>query len=181
MRTVYALLLVTGIFATVTSQFAVSLQLGNSKPPFTLEITANKEKGHSENWDFANNAVAVTKAGTMLVLRVRKTNTSDREIDKWSETGQMCEVRDSRGNLIKPREFDEKRGDGLSGGEGVLRGTKDAVLQPGETKTFYAQVGNWYDELSQPGTYTIQVSEHVSNDPASAVVKSNIVTITVTP
>jgi len=35
--------------------------------------------------------------------------------------------------------------------------------------------------MSQPGTYTIQVSAHTSNDPKSEVVKSNIITVTVLP
>jgi len=181
MKIAHALLLIAGAFVTVSSQFVVSQQLGDSKPPFKLEITGNREKDHSENWDFANSAKTVIKAGTMLVVRIRKTNTSDREIAKFSEIGLMYEVRDSRGNLIRPREFDEKRGDGLSGGEGMLLGTKDTVLQPGESKALYARVGNGFDELRQPGTYTIQVSEHVSDDPASAVVKSNIITVTVAP
>jgi hypothetical protein len=54
------------------------------------------------------------------------------------------------------------------------------VLRPGESKIDYAQVSDWYD-MTKPGTYTIQVSAHVTNDPKSDVVKSNIITVTVLP
>jgi hypothetical protein len=33
--------------------------------------------------------------------------------------------------------------------------------------------------MSKPGTYAIQASAHISDDPKSSVVKSNIVTVTV--
>lgn len=54
------------------------------------------------------------------------------------------------------------------------------VLEPGETSLVSAPLGDWFD-LSRPGKYTVQVSEHVSNDPASEVIKSNIIKITVLP
>jgi len=41
-------------------------------------------------------------------------------------------------------------------------------------------VGSVY-EMDKPGTYSVQVSECVSDDSASDVVKSNVLTITVVP
>jgi hypothetical protein len=35
--------------------------------------------------------------------------------------------------------------------------------------------------MSAPGIYTVQASAHISDDPNSGVVKSNIITITVLP
>jgi len=54
------------------------------------------------------------------------------------------------------------------------------VLQPGESVSYFAPISEWYD-LSGPGKYTIQVLQHVSSDPSSAVVKSNKITVTITP
>lgn len=66
------------------------------------------------------------------------------------------------------------------GGPGHLIGTKDNVLQPSESNIDRGDVSQAFD-MSKPGTYTIQLSQHVANDPKSDVVKSNIVTITVLP
>jgi hypothetical protein len=53
-------------------------------------------------------------------------------------------------------------------------------MQPGENKIDFIPLGNELD-MSKPGTYTIQASAHVFDDPKSDVVKSNIITITVVP
>jgi hypothetical protein len=125
---------------------------------------------------------STVKDGLYVTLRIKKTNTSDHEITKWPQTGEPfgdhIEVRDSSGALVGPR---KSSGPAIFwGGEARLSGTKDMVLQPGESKIDFARVGSWFD-LRKPGTYTIQVSQHVSSDPDSAVVKSNKVTITITP
>jgi hypothetical protein len=181
MKIVCACLLLAGISTPVLGQSVASSQTKDAKPTFTLEITANLVTGHATEWDFVESSETTVKAGQTVVVRIRKTNISDREIDKWSATGLTYEIRDGDGNRIKPREFDQKRGDGMSGGGAMLRDTKDTVLQPGENKAISARMDDWYEELSQPGTYTIQVSEHISADPASDVVKSNKITVTVLP
>lgn len=119
-------------------------------------------------------------------FRIRKTNISDHEINKVSDapgaSGYIFEVRDSDGNLV---EYKKHNGllEGMfttSGGENRISGTKDMVLQPGESKVNFEPLNRWY-EIDKPGTYTIQVSEHVSNDPASEVAKSSVITVTVLP
>jgi hypothetical protein len=147
--------------------------------PFTLEITANPDSQRAFRWDFANSAQTQVRVGTPIFLSTRKTNISDHEIDKWSSLGRSTEVRDENGNLIKVREPDNTRPI-VSGGDGMLRGTKDTVLQPHESKIHTAFLSEGFD-LSQPGTYTVQVSEHISNDPQSPTIKSNIITIIVLP
>jgi hypothetical protein len=181
MKIVSALLLI-GASLTASGQSEFSKQTVGANPPFKLEITANIDKEHSEKWDFLNSAETVRNTDSIAELgfAIRKTNITDHEINKWSEAGGGAEIRDDDGNLIKPREFGSKPGDGLGGGEAMLKGTKDMVLQPGESKVKHELIGDWYD-MSRPGMYTIQVWEHVSNDPASEIVKSNIITITVLP
>jgi len=102
--------------------------------------------------------------------------------DAPGASGYMFDVRDGNGNLVEYRKRKDLT-DGMtmfSGGENRMAGTKDMVLQPGESKINFEPLSNSY-EMDKPGTYTIQVSEHISNDPASDVVKSNIITITVVP
>lgn len=89
----------------------------------------------------------------------------------------VFDIHDSNGNPAPPHKRTDKWIKG--GGSGMVRG-KDMLLQPGESMSDYIPVGSWFD-LSKPGTYTIQVSSHVSDDPNSEIVKSNILTITVLP
>jgi hypothetical protein len=177
MKIIYALLFLAAGPVAVFSQSAVSERTEDAKPPFTLTISASPTNPASE--DIADQAV---NAGSSVMLRIRKTNISDREIVKWPKTGgpfgDSFEVRDPSGNLIELRKSGEVAT--KSSGEVRIRGTKDMVLQPGESKIDYAQLSDWYD-MTKPGTYKVQVSQHVSSDPASDVVKSNTITITVLP
>lgn len=177
MKLTLALLLLTTACLIASSQSVDSAPPTEPKAQFTLEISANPDSTHAFRWDFANSARTTIKAGSPIALSVRKTNISDHEIDKWSSLGQSTEVRDENGNLIKPRELDKNRPI-ISGGEGMLRGTKDAVLQPHDSKTRSGLLSEGFD-LSQPGTYTVQISEHISNEPTSPVINSNVITITV--
>ncbi|HKO19382.1 MAG TPA: hypothetical protein VJU82_10905, partial [Acidobacteriaceae bacterium] len=102
---------------------------------FALEITANWEPGHVGQWDFANTAEKAAKAGSGITIGIRKINRTDHEIAKLPDTGgpygYEYDVRDSRGNSVKPKSL-YHRGWITSGGPGLLRGTKDMVLEPGE-------------------------------------------------
>lgn len=159
------LIMLVGISAGAVSQPSkIPPSTASSRLPFTLEITANRVAGHSENWDFANCARSTEKAGSEVVIEVRKTNVSDHDISRWSLPGET-EVRDGNGNPIKPRSFDEARGDGLSSGGGILVGSRDAVLQSGQSSAKSRRLDDWYEALKEPGTYSIQVSEHISDDP----------------
>lgn len=183
MKTVYALLLV-GVSIAASGQSEVSKQIVAVNPPFKLDITANLDKDHSELWDFAGTAVTIVKAGSIVVVAVRKTNISDHEINKGScvgndASGYHCggyfEVRDSRGNLVRPR---EPRLMLKGGGPGHLIGTKDNVLQPGESNIDRDHVSEAFD-MSKPGTYTIQLRQNIGKDLNSDVVRSNIITVKV--
>jgi hypothetical protein len=177
MKGFYAVLLIACASISGLSQSVAAKWAENSEAPFTLTITADPTNAVLD--DTSDRAV---KAGSSVVIRIRKTNTSDREIVKWPTTGgpfgDSFEVRDGSGKLVGLRKSN-KVGT-LGGGEGRLRGSKDMVLPPGESKIDYAQISDWYD-MAEPGAYTVQVSQHVSSDPASDVVKSNTITITVLP
>ncbi|MFY9853394.1 MAG: hypothetical protein WAK26_05900, partial [Terracidiphilus sp.] len=94
-------------------------------------------------------------------------------------TGYQFDVRDSNGNIVGPRHPNDPRM--IGGGKGgMLLGDKGNVLKPGESSVDFISLGTVLD-MSAPGTYTVQASAHVTNDPNSDVVKSNIITITVVP
>lgn len=180
MKSFYVLLLLVAFSVIASGQSAISNQIGSAKLPFTLEITAELDKQHPNDWDFVNSAEKVVNVGSMIVVGIRKTNISDHEIIKWPEIGgpfgDHFEIRDSNGNVVEWKKLDNSR----IGGEARITGTKDMVMQPEEIRIDTAPLSTWFD-MSQPGTYTIQISQHISNDPASDVVKSNIITLTVLP
>ncbi len=169
-------------FCVALTGVAVSQQGEETTLPFTIEITDNLEAGHSNQWDFANSGETTVKAGSMVVVRVRKTSRSDHEIARvaanGSPYGYEYEVHNSNGQLLERKTLKNSRGWILDGGPGIVRGSKDMVLQPGETQTATAIISDWFD-LSQPGTYSIQLLQHVSSLPQSPVVKSNTIEIRV--
>lgn len=153
-------------------------QAENSRLPFALTIGVNSTDPSQD--DTADKTVSVAKSG--VTVRVRKTNITDQEIPKLGSDdgpfGCIFDVRDSNGNPTPPHKPTSQNTQG--GGPVPIIGTKDMVLQPGESTIDFAPVSEWFD-LSKPGTYTIQVLQHVSSGPNSAVVKSNQITVTVTP
>lgn len=184
MKPKHRLFFLTIVFSIICVGSAFSQQANGAKPPFTLEITANVEKGHSERWDFVNTSQSSVKAGSTIVVRIRKTNCSDHELSKSPADGGpqpwLFTVRDSQGTILKSTAPRAPHGWIIGGGPGLLRGTKDMFLQPEEAITDSVPITNGYD-MSKPGTYTIQAIQHTSNDPASPLVRSNIIRIRVLP
>ncbi len=188
MKIVRNTLLLAATYSMLGPGAGVSQQNGGSAS-FALELTASHVKGHSDQWDFANPDRAVL-ARDVVEIAVRKTNRSDHEIDKsflWGDgrDGYQLDVRGSSGALLKPNIHVVKAGDPGPGGPLRIIGSKDMVLQPGESYVERDFVSGHpflggYD-LSQPGKYTIEVWEPVSDKPDAQIVKSNTVTLTVVP
>ncbi len=176
MKIIHAALLLAGVTVAGFSQSAVPKQTGDAKLPFKLEITANLEKGHSNAWDFENSAGTVVKAGSMVVIAIRKANISDREINRRTMAGQAIDVSDSSGDPVAHKKRDAMQGSVW----GMRPSGQPEMLQPSENKIDRELVSDGFD-LRQPGMYTIRISEHISDDPASDVVKSNAITVTVLP
>jgi hypothetical protein len=180
MKKVYALLLLGGTIVA-PSRTAPTKQTEAVNPPFKLEIAVIQDDRLLGPPNFANSTEAAVGSDSTVMIGIRKTNITDHEIIKRSEAGGSYgydyEVRDSSGNPVGHRKSNGQSGIG-DGRGALLRGTKDMVLQPGEAKLDSVPLGEWY-EMSRPGTYTIQISAHVWNDPNSEVVKSNIITVAV--
>jgi hypothetical protein len=182
MTKIRSLLLLACVVLTASSRAAFSQQTGGTNAPFTLEITPNHIEGQSDEWDFANSTEGTVKVGQMIVIGIRKTNNSNHEVFKEFWSLGTIDVRDSNGNLVGTK-LDNPDLVRPSGGRAHTAGTKDNVLQPGEIDVTQDVLfdGREGQDMSKPGTYTVQLLEHISNDPASEIVKSNTITITVLP
>jgi hypothetical protein len=176
MKIIYAFVLLAGVSIAASGQSEFSKQTVAVNPPFTLTISYNQLNPNKES-----TADQVVESGHWVAFRIRKTNISDHEIMKMSHTGGAYgydfDVRDGSSNLVGPRKPKEAKLQGDDRGA-VASGTKNMMLQPGESKFDFIPLGSWFD-MSAPGTYTIQASAHITDDPKSDVVRSNIFTITV--
>jgi hypothetical protein len=89
-----------------------------------------------------------------------------------TDASYQAEVRDGKGNLAKREE---------SGPGGPVSGHwQRHTLKPGESADSLTKVSGEYD-MSRSGQYVIQLSRPISANPDDGVVKSNKITVTVTP
>jgi hypothetical protein len=172
MKIIIASLLLAAASVVAPGQTVVSGQAEGVKPPFTLTISYNRTDP-----DLETTTAQVVKAGSWVAFRIRKTNISDQEIPVRPQGCLLqYDVRDSSGNPVAHKKSKDM--------QGSVRGVRPAgqpeMLQPGESKILFEAVSSWY-EIDEPGTYVIQVSECISNNPESDVVKSKLLTITVVP
>jgi uncharacterized protein (DUF305 family) len=132
--------------------------------PFKIAITAE-------------NSTVV--AGGEVSINVSLTNTSNHAVYQGViykdgielDTSFRFEVRDEDGKLVPKRIYPYEE---LRTGKVIFR-----TIRAGETLTQLQPVSRLYD-MRKPGKYTVQVSRGVSDNPKDDI-KSNIVTVTVTP
>ena len=180
MSIIHAILLIILAPALASGQSAVSPQAAE----FTLEITSHVEQAHSNVWDFTNEAERVVKPGETVVIALRKINISGHEIAKRSDPnsawGLQYDVRDSIGNPVAHNPPRTPGGFIVGPGPQPVVDPESATMKPDEARVRSIYLSEGYD-ISKPGTYTVQISQHISEDPKSDVVKSNIITIKVVP
>jgi hypothetical protein len=158
MRTL-VFLCILGSSLAVGGQSGDATKPASANPPFTLSISSNP-------------TVAL---GTPVEVRVRLINTSNHEINgstvsvRGFSPAYLYDVRDRSGNVIQQKQIDP----GHQGSAQVI------TLKPGEGRGETTRIDEVFDLW--PGTYSIQLSRPVSYDPGASVVKSNKITITVTP
>ena len=156
-RSALVLVLISGMVAFAGDQAA--------KAPFTLEISTDQP---------------VVKAGSAVWIKVHLTNTSKRAMDCSATISNMTgvdpnyifEVHDEAANAAPIRMHEHPE---LATGQPISRS-----LKPGERLTDDEEVSQVID-MSRPRRYTIQVSRRVSDSKKDGVVKSNAITISVTP
>jgi hypothetical protein len=136
---------------------------------------------HPAHWTNRNSCGPIdepaVKSGSGVFIKVQMTNISDHAVDCTAaylgatDRKYQYDVRDDAGTSIKRR---------------IIRPEQDAgsiemcTLQPGESTHRETQV-SWLHDLTKPGKYTIQLMRGAAGDEKDGVVKSNIVTVTVTP
>lgn len=143
---------------------ALAVAQENVKQPFTITITTD---------------TPVIKAGAPLLIKSQLTNTSGQDLnvsggidrDTGLKSNHIFDVRDKAGNSVTKKSH--KQVGPLTGS--VVFGT----LKQGESSVHVEDVSRAYD-LSRPGQYVIQISRPIPSDPQQ-VVKSNKITVTVTP
>ena len=152
------LLLSAAAFSRTTVQ-------GQANQPFSLTIAAKK---------------SIIIAGSRLELKVRLTNISNHEIigsvtyAGGTIINYQCDLRDSTGAPVQKKEHITRSGPSIP----AELSARIRTLQPGESVedgTFACKEFN----MSQPGEYTVQLSEPISGNSDDGIVKSNIITITV--
>jgi hypothetical protein len=137
------------------------------QPPFSITISAETTE---------------VKTGSEVFITIQMKNISDHEVDctkafrnGWDDAYHY-DVRDSHGNLAERKL--------LAPGHPEIKEDLSiwpCILKPGESNSFDSYIGRRND-MSRPGKYVIQVSRFiVSGHKESGVVKSNTITITVTP
>jgi hypothetical protein len=158
----FSLLLVAMNLAT-----AMPRQTLVPKQPFTLVISTEK---------------STVKAGAPVTILLRVTNTSDHDMPPgfWGQNRlgvddftDVIEVRDSHGRSLMKRKVDPA--DGTIG-----NGMDEMMITPGKTREYVQDYSRWYD-LSRPDVYTIQVLRPFSENGKKGTVKSNKLSITITP
>lgn len=140
--------------------------LAEAPPPFSLAITTPDPE---------------VKAGSGVEVDLTLTNNSDRIVE-FQFTGSICdyaavEVRDSAGNLVPDTEGNSKSDCAhreITGAHGMYR------LKPNESKRDSIAV-SMFSDMSKPGEYSVQVMWKAPKEFGGVLVKSNTITVTVTP
>lgn len=119
------------------------------------------------------------EAGKRIELKIVMKNLTDHNlayqygIRDYQDRSNDYEVWDASGKKLEPsRKKYPQIGD-------TFEPTLPHIVKPGETETSGIAITLLYD-MTQPGTYTIQASRRISDEPNDGVVRSNKITITVT-
>ena len=120
------------------------------------------------------------KAGASVWVTVQLKNTSNDDIDESGSINSMTgadpnfvfNIRDEAGKMKQKKVHKHSE---LASGKPFNR-----TIHPGETFEEEQDVSRLFD-MSEPGKYVIQVYRRATDDGRGAVVKSNTLTITVTP
>ncbi len=120
---------------------------------------------------------STVKVGSDVYIKIQMTNISSHLVDcssyivSGTDRRFRVDVRDANGNSRKKENIHPE----------IMPGSFAAcTLDPGQSVTRDDRI-SWANDLAQPGVYTIQVSRVVDRDPKNGVVKSNKISITVTP
>lgn len=142
-----------------------ALPAESAEAPFAINIAALRN---------------IVTSGSKVKVKITLTNTSKHDIT-LVDTNRACdyfvEVRDGQGNLVP----DTKRKQELRCGEGLVAGRNIMItLEPHESTEDEIAVSELSD-ITQPQKYSVQIQRQVPKQLGTGVIKSNRITITVTP
>jgi hypothetical protein len=118
-------------------------------------------------------------AGSKVYIRIKQTNTSDQDVScfQWDQGGAdlmyMYDVRDQNGQSMAIDYAKRFRYLGAS--------ARPCTLAPGESTLNREYLISSVNDLSKPGTYTVQVSRYIGPDEKHGTVYSNKITLRVVP
>jgi hypothetical protein len=120
------------------------------------------------------------RAGDEVSIEIRLTNNLSYDLNTSANVSDLVgvdpnyvfDVRDASGKPVPMRKYKYP--------ESAFGHAIFGVVKSGETITLMQPVSRLHD-MSRPGKYTVQVGRRVSDNPKEAVVKSNKITVTVTP
>jgi hypothetical protein len=137
------------------------------EPSFSIVIRASQD---------------VVKIGSPVSVEVTKTNQSNHEINNSkvrSFNGPYeIEIKDEQGNLRPETESSHESKKSKGADQNRTFSAVFGSLKPGESERDRIDVDRYY-EIKIPGKYTIQL--HQFDNETKMTVKSNTVTVTVTP
>jgi hypothetical protein len=127
-----------------------------------------------------SSASPIVKGGDGVLIKVQLTNNSAEDLDASANINSAIgvdpnyeyDVRDSKGSEVSRRTY--RHSEHVTG-HAIFR-----TLKPGETITDVEPLGRLVD-MDKAGKYTVQVSRNVPRNDGAVVVKSNKLTITVSP
>lgn len=140
----------------------VAQDAGNSADPFTITISVDQPR---------------IKAGSEAWITVKMTNTSDHEVDCTAmlvngvDRRFHYDVEDESGKPMRKQDLHPENYPGS---------VQMCTLEPGHSVSHQTRI-SWLDDLTKPGEYTVQLSRGAGETEEEGTVKSNKITITVTP
>ena len=167
MRSIAMILLMAGVSLVLVRQSNAANQMSAA---FSIAISTD---------------TPVIKVGSRISIKIKLTNTSNHNIsisdvydnaslfDRGVDISYEQKIWDSRNNLVKRN--DQSKDEPAITGFSVLH-----TLKPGESLDTVTNLTGRYD-LSQPGKYVIQLFRLAANKSADRTVKSNKITLMLTP
>jgi hypothetical protein len=159
MPRLYRLLLFLSLTAWVTASPLAA------QPKFSIRISPGTQ---------------LVRAGSAVIVNVSVTNNSNQDLNNSGSTNGMTgvdpnfqfAVRDKDGRAVPKKVYKHPE---LASGHSFNR-----TIKPGETMSEEQDISHLLD-MTHPGQYMIQVSRHKSEKPQGGVLKSNRVTVVVSP
>jgi hypothetical protein len=150
-----------------------------AQPPITIVI--------AQSSDGITAGSGVRKSGSSIHVLVALTNNSAKtvSIPSMDLENYTIDVRDERANQVAEAAQAVREREAKNSPTNLLRGRKTfsgviGDLKPGETARQTIEVSYRWD-MSRPGKYSIQLTRKLPEELGPGVVKSNTITVTVTP